>query len=154
MIITNPQTNNSLFNNPVIKTIASYGSTLMGLLGIYFSTKKLFDKNPGIILSQQGIYENTSAFKFGLIPWADISEIYEESIQVSFASKEHFVTIGLVDPDKYISRETNVLKRKLLIANSRSYGSPIHISTNGLTTNHKDLFKLLTEYFNKYKSEA
>ncbi|MFC4263712.1 STM3941 family protein [Ferruginibacter yonginensis] len=152
MIITNPQTNNSVFNNLIIKTIASYGSTIMGLLGIYFFTKKLFDKKPGLILSEEGIYDNTSAFNFGLIPWTDISEIYEKSIQASIASKQHFVTIGLVDPEKYITRVTNILKRRLLMVNSKSYGSPIHISTNGLKTNHKDLFKLVTEYFNKYKS--
>ena len=151
MIITNPQTSNPVFNNPIIKTLASYGSTLMGLLGIYFFTKKLFDKKPGLVLSEHGIYDNTSTFKFGLIPWSDISEIYAKSIQASIASKQYFVTIGLVNPDKYISRETNVLKRKLLIANSKSYGSPIHISTNGLTTNHKDLLRLVTEYFEKYK---
>lgn len=152
MIITNPQTSNPIFNNPILKAIASYGSTLMGLLGIYFFTKKLFDKRPGLVLDNQGIYDNTSAFKFGLIPWSDISEIYEKTIQASIASRQHFVTIGLINPDKYITRETNTLKRKLLIANSKSYGSPIHISTNGLQTNHKDLLKLVNEYFEKYKS--
>ena len=151
MIITNPQTSNSVFNNPILKAIASYGSAIMGLFGIYFFTKKVFDKKPGLILNEQGVYDNTSAFKFGFIPWSDISEVYERSIQTSFVPKQYFVTIGLVNPEKYILRETNVLKRKLLIANSKSYGSPIHISTNGLKTNHKDLLKLITEYFDKYK---
>jgi len=154
MIITNPQTSNSVFNNPIIKALASYGSTLMGIWGIYFFSKKLFDKKPGLVLNEQGIYDNTSAFKFGLIPWSDISEIYERSIQASIASKQYFVTIGLVNPEKYISREPNVLKRKLLIANSKSYGSPIHISTNGLKTNHKDLLKLVMEYHEKFRHVA
>jgi len=154
MIISNPQTSNPVFNNPVLKTIAFYGSTIMGLFGIYFFTKKLFDKEPGLILSEQGICDNTSTFKFGLIPWSDISEIYEKTIQASIASKQYFITIQLINPDKYISRETNFLKRKLLIANSKSYGSPIHISTNGLKTNHKDLLKLVNEYFEKYKSAS
>ena len=154
MIISNPQTSNPIFNNPIVKAIGSYGSTIMGLLGIYFFTKKLFDKNPGLTLNEQGIYDNTSAFKFGLIPWSDISEIYEKTVQASMASKQYFVTIGLTNPDKYISRETNTLKRKLLQANSKSYGSPIHISTNGLMTNHKDLLKLINEYFEKYKSAS
>lgn len=152
MIITNPQTSNPVFNNIILKTLAFYGSTLVGLFGIYFFTKKLFDKKPGIVISEQGIYDNTSAFKFGLIPWSDISEIYDSSIQASIASKQYFVTIGLIDPDKYITRETNVVKRKLLAINAKSYGSPIHISTNGLMTNHKDLLKLVLEYFEKYKN--
>lgn len=154
MITTNPQTSNAVFNNPIIKTLAAYGSTLMGLFGIYFFTRKLLDKNPGIVLSEQGLFDNTSVFKFGIIPWSDISGIYESSIQASFASKQYFVTVALVNPDKYILRETNVLKRKLLLANAKSYGSPLHISTNGLKTNHNDLMQLLLDNFEKYKQPA
>jgi len=151
MIISDPQTSNPVFNNPVLKIIASYGSILMGLLGIYFFTKKLFDKEPGLVLSEQGIYDNTSAFKFGLIPWSDISEIYERTVQASVASKQYFVGVAVTDPNKYISREKNALKRKLLAANSDRYGSIVLISTNGLKTNHKDLLKLMKEYFERYK---
>ena len=151
MIISNPQTSNPVFNNTIIKIVAAYGATVMGGLGIYFYTKKLFDKKPGLILSAEGVYENTTAFKFGLIPWTDISGIYERSVQASIASKQHFVTVALFNSDKYISRTSNFLKRKLLEANTKSYGSPIHISANGLKINHKDLLKLAKEYFDKYK---
>jgi len=151
MIITNPQTSNPLFNNVIVKTLASYGSTLMGLLGIYFFTKKLFDKKHGLVVDEQGIYDNSTSFKFGLISWADISEINERSIRASIASKQNFITIKLVDPNKYISREANTLKRTLLNANSKRYGSPIHISTNALETNHKELLKIMLEHFEMYK---
>jgi hypothetical protein len=152
MIISNPQTTNPVFNSPIVKALASYGSTLMGLFGIYFFTKKLLQKTPGLVLNEEGIYDNTSAFRFGLIPWSDISEIYGQSVQASIASKQNFLTIGLEDPDKYISSEPNILKRKLLIANAKGYGSPVHISTNGLMVNHNDLLELAREYFEKYKS--
>ena len=153
MIVSNPQTSNPVFNNPLVKAIASYGSTIMGLLGIYFFSRKLFDNKPGLVIDDNGIYDNTSAFHFGLIPWSDISEIYERTVQASIASKQRFVTIGLTDPDKYISREKNFLKRKLLTANANSYGSPIHISTNGLKTNHNELLQILAEKFAKYKHQ-
>lgn len=151
IIITNPQTSNPIFNNSVVKTLASYGSTIMGLFGIYFFSKKLFDKKPGLILNEEGIYGNTSAFRFGLIPWSDISQISERIVQASIASKQHFVTIGLLNPETYISKEGNILKKKLLQANTKSYGSPIHISTNGLKTNHKELLSLVNSYFEEYK---
>lgn len=154
MIIANPQISNPVFNNFIIKSLASLGGTILGMFGIYFCSRKLFDKKPGLVLSEQGIYDNTSAFKFGLIPWSDISKIYERSIQASIASKQHFVTIGLIDPDKYILRETNIIKKRLLKINARSYGSPIHISTNGLKTNHKELLNLIASYFEKYRHAA
>lgn len=151
MIITNPQTSNPVFNNPVVKAIAAYGATIMGLLGIYFFAGKLFNKAPGLILSEEGIYDNSGALSFGLIPWSDISQISERTIQASIASKQHFVTIELLDPDKYISAETNILKKRILKVNAKSYGTPINISTNGLKTNHKDLLNLVNAYFEKYK---
>lgn len=153
MIIANPQSSNPIFNNVVFKAFAAYGGTIMGLLGIYFFSRKLFDKNPGLVVSEQGIYDNTSAFKVGLIPWSDISHIQASSMQASIASKQHFVTIGLTDPESYIARETNALKKWLLKLNAKNYGSPIHLSTNGLQTNHKELLQLLTTSFDKYKHQ-
>jgi hypothetical protein len=151
MIIADPQTSNPLFNNPIVKGMASYGSTIMGALGIYFFTQKLFQREPGLVLTDEGICDNTSAFRFGLIPWSDIAEIHEGSIQASIASKQYFVTVGLEDPEKYIAREPNIIKRKLLLANAKGYGSPVHISTNGLKADHNDLLELIQEYFEKYK---
>jgi hypothetical protein len=153
MITKDPQTSNSFFNNPIIKAIAAYGSTIMGGTGIYFFSRKLFDNKPGLILSDKGITDNTSIFKFGLIPWSDILEVYEQSVQASIASKQYFLTIGLSDPEKYIARETNGLKNKMMKINLKSYGSPIHISTNGLKINHKDLMILVNDYFEKYKNK-
>ncbi|HUR11518.1 MAG TPA: STM3941 family protein [Flavitalea sp.] len=151
MIVSNPDTSNALFNNPFVKALASYGATIMGLIGIYFFSRKLFDNKPGLVIDENGIYENTSIFNFGLIPWSDISHIYGSAVQASIASKQHFITIGLFNPEKYISREKNLLKRKLLSANAGSYGSPIHISANGLKTNSDELLKLLIEEYAKHK---
>jgi len=148
IIIKDPQTSNPIFGNIIVKTFAAYGSVLMGLLGIYFFSVKLFDKKPGIILDENGIYENASAFKFGFIPWSDISGVYERTVQVS-ASKQHFVTLRLVDPEKYIGRETNAIKKKLMRVNANSYGSPVHISANGLKTNQRELLALVEKYFNQ-----
>ncbi|MBW4891332.1 hypothetical protein KXQ82_16510 [Mucilaginibacter sp. HMF5004] len=152
MVIKDPQISNPVFNNPVVKIFASYGAIIMGVLGSYYFSRKLFDNNPGLVINEEGIYDNTSIFKFGLIPWSDISQIYERTIQATATSRQHFVTIGLTKPGKYITKETNTLKRKLLEANAKSYGSPIHISTNGLKTNHQDLFILMSERFENYKT--
>jgi hypothetical protein len=153
IISTNPKSNNPVFDDIVIKTVASYGATIMGLLGIYFFSKKLMDKNPGIILDNEGIYDNTSAFNFGFIPWNDISGVHERTVQISMASKQHFVTIGLINPEKYIDAEKNTLKRKLLQQNAKNYGSPVHISTNGLKTTHKELLDLIKQYFDKHNEK-
>lgn len=150
MIKANPQTSNPIFNNSLVKAIASYGAIIMGLWGIYFFGKGLFNKKPSLIIDDKGIYEYTTAYKFGFIPWSDISQINETTVQASIASKQHFVTIGLTDPNKYILKEKNPLKRKLLSGNARNYGSPIHISTNALKVNHDELLKMLREEFGRH----
>lgn len=151
VIIADPQVSNSLINNKVLKTIIGLASVLMGGLGIYFFVKKMFDKEPGIVFSEEGILDNTTVNKFGLIPWEDISEIYERTVQVSLASKERFVTVKLIDPGKYIARERNLIKRKVLDGNSKHYGSPIHFSANGLKIDHKELLELAKAYLSRYQ---
>ena len=153
IMTANPQTGNLVFNNPFVKAIAADGGVLMGLLGIYFFGRKLWDNKPGFVIDEAGIYDNTSAFNFGFIPRSDISGLDESTVHASIASRQHFVTIKLVDPTKYIVREKNALKRKLLSVNANSYGSPVHISTNGLTISHDQLVQLLTTEFAKYKQQ-
>lgn len=153
MIIANPQINNPIFGNIIVKTIASYGGTIMGTFGIYFFSKKLFDKEPGIIISEEGIYDNSSIYKFGLIPWSEITGVYEKIVQVANAT-QYFITFDLVNPQKYIDNETNPLKRKLIEVNAKSYGSPVHISTNGLKTNHQELFNLIKAHYEKYNKSV
>ena len=123
----------------------------MGVVGIYFFTRKMATKKPGLILDEQGIYDNATAFKFGLIPWSAISQVYERNVQTGISSKQQFITIVVVDPESYISRGNNFLKKKLLQANAKQYGSPIHISANGLTVNHNELLKLIGSFLEKEK---
>ena len=153
MIFTNPETSNPLFNNPIVKAIAFYGSVIMGLIGMYYFSKKLLDKKPALIIDDKGIYDNYTLFNFDLIPWSDVSQIWEGSVATSVASKQQFITVGLVDPDKYISKEKNLIKRKLLIVNTKSYGSPIHLSTNGFVMDHNELLHLLKEEHLKHQSQ-
>ncbi|NMH27920.1 STM3941 family protein [Flavobacterium silvaticum] len=149
MIVADPQVSNPVFNNFIVKNIGAYGSLLMGVFGIYFFSSRLFEKKPGLILNDSGIIDSMTIFKFGLIPWSDIVGIYDTDVRTSMASKERFVTIGLAHPQKYIVRESNRFKRKILEANAKTFGSPIHISTNGLKIKHPELLALIRSEFEK-----
>jgi hypothetical protein len=151
LIVKDPETKNTLFNNPVTKAVAAYGGTLMGLIGIYLFSGKLLDKKPGLTIDEHGVFDNTTAFSFGLIPWEDISAINERIVDVPLAAKQRFVAIGLVNPDKYISRVTNSIKRRLVLANTKGNGTPVNISANALKIKHADLLRTLNEAFEKYK---
>lgn len=150
MVVTDPQTSNSLFNNPVVKAFAGYGSLLLGIFGIYFSAKKLFSKLPGLVVDADGIHDHSSAFQFGLIPWSDITDIGEYTMQVGLASRQQFIIIAVKDPQKYIDHSSSLIKRKILETNARQYGSPIHISTQSLKTDHASLLQTLAGFFERY----
>jgi hypothetical protein len=153
MIIANPHTSNPVFNNIIVKTLASYGSLIMGMIGIYYFSRKLLTKEPALVINENGIYDNSTAFKFGLIPWSDMTFIAEQCIQISPASRQSFITIGLKKPGDYIEREQNILRKKLLQANANQYGSPVHLSTNGFITEHTELLKILQDELEKYHIE-
>lgn len=149
MAMSDRDSGNPFFDNPIMKGIASYGGIALGLGGLLVVTKKLLTKGPGLVLSELGIYDNSSAFKFGLIPWSDITEIREYILETG-PSKQYFVTIRLADPGKLIAGETSAWKRKLLQMNAENYGSPVHISTSGLKIKHAELLKVMREYFERY----
>jgi hypothetical protein len=65
---------------------------------------------------------------------------------------QKFLMIFVTNPDKYISRQTNVLKRKTAEINYKSYGSPISLSTNTLKCNFDELKNILQTELDKNKT--
>jgi hypothetical protein len=150
LIVSDPQSGNSFFDNPVLKVIAKYGALMLGTLGVYFFSKQLFRENAALLLSEDGVAENVTIFKKGLIPWTDIKSIEDCSIRTA-VSKQSFVVLKLHDPEKYISAEANQFKKNLLKSNLKHYGSPVLITTNDVKMEHRELLSLLHKYFERYK---
>ena len=103
---------------------------IVSILGIVFFTAgaiygivKVFDKRPGLVLDREGIIDNSSAVAAGRIPWSEIQDIQTANI-----SGQTFLAFYVSDPEKYLGRG-NILKRGLVKANYKGYGTPIFIST-------------------------
>lgn len=143
-VISPPQINSALFGNPVLIFCAGIAS--IGVFGVFsvVAVKKLADKKPGLIIDETGITDNASGASAGHIPWSDITEI--KTIQV-FDQK--FVMIAVADPNKYIERQTNALRRKAMQMNLKSNGSPINISANALRCNFDTLKTTLQTEFDR-----
>jgi hypothetical protein len=102
--------------------------------------RKLFDKKPGLKITEQGILDKSSAFKWGLIPWSEIIEV--KTIEV--LGQMHIMLI-VNDPQKYIDREPNPVTRFSMKMNHKVYGSAISISANILDINFYTLEKLIRQ---------
>jgi hypothetical protein len=146
-LINLPKISNPILGNPTVIFIVGLASVLFfGLVAITIF-RKLSDKKPGLIINRQGIIDNSSGVSAGLILWTDI-----EDIKVSQAMNQKFLMFIVKNPQAYLNKVTNPLKRKGMEMNYRTYGSPISISANSLQINFDNLYSLLTEKLKVYKS--
>ncbi|MEJ5106674.1 STM3941 family protein [Chryseobacterium sp. MYb328] len=135
-----------LINNTLlIQFIGLVAVFFFGFILIIMVKKRLFDKNMGIIVNEEGIIDNSSFVGVGLIKWDDII-----SIEKSNVASVNFLFIKVKNPEGYINI-SNGIKSKLLKANYRSYGTPISISSNFVYCNFTQLEDMILSSFEKYR---
>lgn len=135
----NPPSNGpALFREPwFLRFISAASITFFGIIGVSILLK-LRHNLPGLVISRSGITDNASAINAGEIPWSDIVTI--EPIEVV---NQKLLMVIVKNPEEYINRQPNILKRKVAEMNYKSYGSPISISANGLQCSFEELVVLL-----------
>jgi len=148
-VISPPAIKNEFLSNPTFLLVAGITSIIFfGLCaGVIF--KKLLDKRAGLIIDKTGITDNASGVSAGHIPWCDIT-----GIKTAQVMNQKFLMILVANPNDYINRQTNVIKRKGAEINYKSYGSPISISANTLNCNFDKLENILQAQFAKNKISA
>ena len=132
------------FNPALVKGIGIAGILFFGATCIY-GIKKIFDKNIGLTIDDNGIIDNTNASSIGLIRWTDITEIKTEQVMST-----KFLLIYTSDP-KRILENVKGIKRKLLEGNMKMYGTPLSITSNTLRYNFSDLEKLIRDKLNEQR---
>jgi len=138
LLIYHPTTSNPIFNNPLVKYGAAITSILFFGFAIFYFSFKLTDKNPGIVIDDNGILDNSSAVAVGFIPWATIKQFATAKVM-----KQEFLIIVVDNPELYINQQTNLFKKKGMQYNLNNYGSPLAISANGLKCNLTELTSIL-----------
>lgn len=111
-------------------------------LGSIFILKNFFQQEPGLVINNEGITDNSSAVSVGFIPWEEITRIGSTEV---FSQK--FVLIFVDDPEKYLNRPSSEISRKAAKSNYNNYGTPITISANSLKINFKKLVGTLNTWF-------
>ena len=117
--------------------LAGLASILFFGLVLIFAAGKVFDTQPGLIVSSEGIQDNSSGVAAGMIPWAEIRGLATASVH-----SQRFLTILVSEPEKYVERG-GILKRIANRANLKYYGSPVQISANSLKIKFDDLVALV-----------
>jgi len=145
LFVTNPEKYTSpIMRNPTVIFISGVASILFSGLCTPFIFKKIWDKSPGLIITDQGILDNSSGVSAGQIYWADI-----EDISVLKIHRQKLIMLQVKNPQDYIDKQTSNFKRKMMTLNYKMYGTPLSITSNGLKISFDELLSTLT-----YKLEA
>jgi hypothetical protein len=111
---------------------------------LIFLFSKIVKKTPGVIINEEGIHEQISAFGVGIIRWNEMSGFgIKKQIGVPF------IVIYLKDQHLFIDRFSG-LKKATIEKNSESFVTPVAISTVMLKMKMDDLKQLFTEVGSKH----
>lgn len=134
------------FNSPLFIRTVSIVSVLFFGVCLVNIVRKLFDKNIGLTINNDGIIDNSNNSTVGLINWSDITSI--ETIKI-FSNK--LVIIKTNKPEKYISLARNKIHKNSLKSNNLTLGTPLVINPKALKIKEVELEKLLMREFEKRK---
>jgi hypothetical protein len=116
-----------------VASIAVFGTfVLVGLL-------KMFDRGPGLVVDETGFTDNSSLFPFGRVEWSDV---------IGFQLGPGYIVVGVVNPDKYVSRLAPPAALVMRMIPSPS-GSPINIATVFLPIGLMELAELFAYFYGK-----
>jgi hypothetical protein len=108
--------------------------------------KKLLKNEPALIISKDGITDNSGGVSAGFISWSDIVTIKETVV-----ANQRFINLIVKNPQQYIDRQTSAFKRKIMQKNHDIFGTGIWISTNTLKISYRELKKILEERVSEIK---
>ncbi len=134
--------------NPIYVHILGFiTSVLFFGIGVYFSVKRLLKSELALTIDPIGLNINPKKSLTDFIKWEEIlgfEEIKINSVKI--------VVIRVKNPESWLKKETNTIRKKLMQFNIYSYNSPFNISSSGLDINSNKLNEKLNSYFEKYKN--
>lgn len=142
-VISPPIISNIFWGNPTKILIAGYAAIIFFGLCAFVLIKKLPDNEPGLIINETGITDNSSGILAGEILWSDI-----EKISVIEIHTHKIIMLQVTNPQEYIDKQTSSFKRIMMQLNYKMYGTPLSITSNGLTISFDELLFTLTDNLN------
>ena len=143
LFITNPQWFIKSNDTSVIKIIGYICTFFFGASALFIS-QKLFNKEAGLIIDDEGITDNASGVGAGKILWKDVKGIATQDVM-----NQKFIMLKMRNPEFYLQREKNPIKKRMMELNYKLYQTPINISANGLKIGVDELYAKLHDYYTK-----
>ncbi|VBB47527.1 conserved hypothetical protein [uncultured Paludibacter sp.] len=141
VINANNMTDNWRTKFPFITRSVGVISILFFGLGVFQSIKRLIKSELSLIIDQKGLIINPKKSISEYIYWEQISSFNEIQIK-----RTRIIIINVKNPDYWIERETNLVRKNLMKFNNSTYNSPFNIAASGLDINFDELFNRLNSY--------
>lgn len=141
--------NSFRLKSPILIKAIGIISVLFFSLSLYISIRQLVKNKLLLIVDGNGIIINPKKNSFELINWKNIEGFSEIKIQ-----SQKILLIDVNNPDFWIQKETNLIRKKMIQYNFKQYGSPFCLSAVSMQINHAELMKVLNENLEKYKKQA
>lgn len=106
-------------------------------IGLIMFPKQLFDRQPRVIINDEGIFDRT--LKVGIIEWRDINEAYLQSV-----SGSEFISLVLTDNNKYLRRTTKTFA-KIASYNEILGFETLNINLSGVNKSGKEVLKIIND---------
>ena len=135
--------------NPTFNRAIAIVSILFFGFGIFVSIKTLIKSELAIIIDSTGLNLNLKNPLTEVIKWSDILGFEEIRIRST-----RIVIIGVKNPEHWLDKEPNIIRKKLMQFNINNFNTPFNIAAAGLDISSDELIEKLNEYFNEYKNEA
>lgn len=134
--------------NPIFIQGIGVASILFFGLGIFAGIKRLIKPEIALIIDPNGLNVNPNKSLTDFIKWDNILGFEEIKIQST-----RILIIGVRNPEYWLNKETNTIRKKLMKFNIDNYNSPFNIAASGLDISSDELNEKLNSYFEKYKNE-
>ena len=142
-----------IFKHP--NAIVAVGCVTILFFGFFacYSLFNLLGNKPALIVSKTGlIVNNCSPVARGKILWSDVYDItvFESVKRHHWDSKElKWVCLHVRNPEEYISRQKNISRQRWMRRSLEACGTPIAITSYGLSVSFDELLEVLNEYYAK-----
>ncbi|RBA27740.1 STM3941 family protein [Flavobacterium tibetense] len=147
LFVLTPQTFTSVIcrNKHIIFTIGILG-IILALIYLYPLFSKLFKNKAGLIINENGIFNNTEYLNLGFIKWSDVI-----SVKTKTCGKGKYLLLELENEDEYMKRLDNCIFKFYAKFNKVQYGTIVHITHSTLDCSFEDLERLILSSYNQNK---
>jgi hypothetical protein len=121
--------------------LIAVGSSAIIFFGLCtsFFIYKLVSNKPLLIISEKGIYENSSYISIGFIPWNEIEKVYIHEYM-----KQKMIGIETVDK-KYVISRAKGFKRMLILMNKGLIKSQVNIPQGIFKISLEEIYKKILD---------